>query len=301
MKKINRSFNTCNLSFMAFLFVTLAVFNLSASANSVKNLISNNTNSVDGVVLELKVIKGHLKGLQGKRGKRGLQGESGEDGFPGKDGDSFFTQIGTNIFLQGRSDLSIDMGNLSVGGDIKVGNSGEGCTNANEGGTRYNKNNKVMEFCNGNIWQNIANSGKKPMGSILQVVTAVSSDKIKLSLSNYSDIISAKITPKSSTSKILIFYSATGFYQIKPGKNYHYHQILRNNIIFFLIILFRWWSTHDNTTEVPQNWGFNYPDLPTITGELIYKIQAYSTDYGIQINPYEKINSTTLILMEVAQ
>ena len=44
---------------------------------------------------------------------------------------------------------------LDVSGDIKIGNSGDGCTATNEGAIRYNSDIKLMEFCNENNWLSI--------------------------------------------------------------------------------------------------------------------------------------------------
>jgi formylglycine-generating enzyme required for sulfatase activity len=53
------------------------------------------------------------------------------------------------------ANLAFDGANLSVGGDIKLGNNAATCNAGNEGRQRYNSTYKNMQFCDGTYWREV--------------------------------------------------------------------------------------------------------------------------------------------------
>ncbi len=55
---------------------------------------------------------------------------------------------------------------LEVAGEVRVGNTGSGCTAANEGAIRYSSTNKNLEFCNGTAWIGMESKPAVPSGAV---------------------------------------------------------------------------------------------------------------------------------------
>jgi hypothetical protein len=51
---------------------------------------------------------------------------------------------------------STPQASLDVTGEVKIGNTGLGCSAATEGAIRYNPSNKIMNFCDGTAWWGMA-------------------------------------------------------------------------------------------------------------------------------------------------
>ena len=139
-------------------------------------------------------------------------------------------------------------------------------------------------------------SASMPTGSVLQVVNVDNSSVVTVSTGgSYADIISAAITPSSTSSKILInFYTSYYKQGNSSSSSNSSYKILRGSTE----IEGTYWHYADATTVT--NWwhpaSLMKLDSPNTTSATTYKIQignSGGTQLGCQL-------PTKLILMEVA-
>jgi len=129
-------------------------------------------------------------------------------------------------------------------------------------------------------------------GQVLQVVNAKTTTYTSTTSTSYTTIISATITPKFTTSKILILISASSV----SGKP---NLIFTNNSGTNLGFIFNW-SFSDLS---PSGGSTSYLDSPASTSALTYSLKLASSNGSTagRINDYATDTSTTTItLMEIA-
>jgi hypothetical protein len=145
-------------------------------------------------------------------------------------------------------------------------------------------------------------------GSVLQVVQATYSTQTTIASTSYTDIgLSVSITPKFSTSKILILASALADIQRSIAGNIGGGiSIVRNSTAI--------WTPNPNGSSQPYTWyiplgaeftqmmNLNYLDSPATTSATTYKIQGavYSTNNSGNVSFQAGNSVSNIIVMEIA-
>jgi hypothetical protein len=145
-------------------------------------------------------------------------------------------------------------------------------------------------------------TGMLGTGAVLQVINASSTTFTVLTTSTFTDVggLTATITPKFATSKILVMVNANGCAK-DTGNTSLGLQLLRNSTVINNFV-----STAGFTNSTATNrFGScttNYLDSPATTSAITYKVQAASTQN--LANVYVNIDSTnspsTITLVEIA-
>jgi len=149
----------------------------------------------------------------------------------------------------------------------------------------------------------VIDSGALPIGSVLQVVNATYGTQTSTTSSTFSDTgLTATITPKFATSKILVIVSQNGCYKA-AGNTYLQLRLLRNSTT---IINLESLGNYSNTTVAMgvNASSTNYLDSPATTSATIYKTQFCSGDnstilYTQVTNGFTPVS--TITLLEIAQ
>jgi len=145
-------------------------------------------------------------------------------------------------------------------------------------------------------------------GSVLQVVQATYSTQTLITSTSYTDIgLSATITPKFSTSKILILGSVLAdISRSVAGGVGGGISIVRNSTAV--------WTPNPNGSNQPYTWyistgveftqmmNLNYLDSPATTSATTYKIQGalYTTANSSQVSFQSGNSGSNIILLEIA-
>jgi hypothetical protein len=143
-------------------------------------------------------------------------------------------------------------------------------------------------------------SSALPAGTILQVVSATNGTAATSTTSTYVDTgLSATITPKSATSKILVLVSVPDGKTTGTSGAGISLKIVRNSTDIFQFDQFGWWTNSDlylNGTS-----SCNYLDSPATTSSTTYKIQfaASTTPATVRINRDSLTSSMTLLEVAV--
>ena len=143
-------------------------------------------------------------------------------------------------------------------------------------------------------------SAALPVGSVLQVVQGTTSTQVSSSSSTYADTgATATITPKFSTSKILVLLTMNGIgketsntsVDLKLQKNSSDLSIFTVNTVGY---------TGNTSITFPGCSAYNYLDSPATTSATTYKVQFAS--HGNNAVVYIQLNSSisTITLMEIA-
>jgi hypothetical protein len=137
-------------------------------------------------------------------------------------------------------------------------------------------------------------------GGVLQVVNATYSSQISSSSSTYADTnLTATITPKFTTSKILVCVQHNGCGKLSSTSAYIGCQVLRNSTSIALLA----YSVGNNNSTSPNyigGMGLDYLDSPATTSAVTYKTQFKSSANSASV--YMQIDSevSTITLMEIA-
>ena len=159
-------------------------------------------------------------------------------------------------------------------------------------------------------------------GGIIQVVSTYNTDHIRTTTStSYVDIMEATITPKISTSKILVLVSLS---VSKDNDHAFLGRVLRNGTPFAggdsaatnSTNQSNWedniWFAIRSFTYSPNTYSHHYLDSPSSTSALTYKVQGKTTDSGaghefaINVahtevdNPYGSPTFSNITLMEIS-
>ena len=143
-------------------------------------------------------------------------------------------------------------------------------------------------------------SAALPVGSVLQVVNATYATQASSSSSAYADTgATATITPKFSTSKILISLTMNGIgketsdtsVNLKLQKNSSDLSIYTVNTVGY---------TGNSSVTFPGSSAYNYLDSPATTSATTYKVQFASNSNNAVV--YVQLNGSisTITLMEIA-
>lgn len=140
-----------------------------------------------------------------------------------------------------------------------------------------------------------------PAGATLQVVQSVHTTYVNSTSSSFADTgLTATITPKFSSSKIMVMVNAHGLSQnggsAKPELALHG----RGSILAYALR-----PAYSNATFVTGSCSINYLDSPNSTSACLYKLQMRTRGGGdsMRYNDYHtgsERSSSTITLMEVA-
>lgn len=148
----------------------------------------------------------------------------------------------------------------------------------------YETDTDILAIWNGSAWRYIA-ATTPTSGSILQVQSATKTDTFTFSASStWTDItgLSVLITPKSTTSKVLIQAMLTGVFY-RPTQNAVYTRIMRDSTAIGIgdAASNRPRATASQTTptsiasDPPSSLFISYLDSPASTSAITYKIQMW--------------------------
>jgi hypothetical protein len=138
-------------------------------------------------------------------------------------------------------------------------------------------------------------------GSIVQVVTGSTSTNVTNSTSTFVDTgITATITPKFSTSRILVLISILGLFKSSGNSNNRIGiQLQRNGSVLDQSLANLWTQT---AVDARQSSVYNYTDTPASTSALTYKLQFCNEQNVAEARFQRDSNSGTssIMLLEVA-
>ena len=148
---------------------------------------------------------------------------------------------------------------------------------------------------------------KFPAGCVVQVIQTTGTTQTELtSTGTWTDVVpTATITPKFSTSKILVSHSAGGMGQsTSAGQSFGFRLLRASTTIASRSR--QGYQSHLNYYE-PVLWQMEFLDSPSTTSAVTYKFQIYLEKAGnlrhssqdSDISPITSIAMTTL--MEIAQ
>ena len=152
-------------------------------------------------------------------------------------------------------------------------------------------------------------------GGIIQVVQSTKTDTTTSDASSFADLtgLSATITPKFSTSKILFQYAIP----FSHRNNYVHFRLVRDSTPIFIAdassnrsqTTYGTWSNTADGDYITKLFSGLFLDSPATTSAVTYKIQAFVTNSGtVYINrskgdddqTYEPRHASNIILMEVS-
>jgi PIN domain nuclease of toxin-antitoxin system len=155
----------------------------------------------------------------------------------------------------------------------------------------------IIDGTNGLTFNNATTQASA--GSVLQVVNSSYATEIQNNTSTYADTgLTATITPKFSTSKILVLVSQTGLAKLSSDTQIRIKLLKNSTDLMFL-------SIEDGANNSSANLWFGgtsacYLDSPSTTSSTTYKTQFMSTSNsaGVRVNVGNA--RATITLMEIA-
>jgi len=152
---------------------------------------------------------------------------------------------------------------------------------------------------NNNSLTNITSLPTGVGGKVLQVVQSITNTNISTTSTTYQDVLTANITPSSTSSKILILTNVPCRKEDSAaGNNAVGLRILRDATVLNTFGQYIAWN--DNNTVFEQETGsFDYFDSPNSTSQITYKTQFRSMTGG-QVAVCHDTSGASLTLMEIA-
>jgi hypothetical protein len=142
-----------------------------------------------------------------------------------------------------------------------------------------------------------------PTGSVLQVVNATYSTETSSSSSTYADTgLTATITPKFSTSKILVIVNQNGLEKATNETNVQV-RLLRGSTVLMYVDSSAGFTNTSGSWNAVGGVGTNYLDSPATTSPVTYKTQfASRANNGIVYvqYSYNTASTSSITLMEIA-
>jgi hypothetical protein len=145
----------------------------------------------------------------------------------------------------------------------------------------------------------IITTGSPQSGSVLQVVNATYSTEVTSSSSTYADTnLTASITPKFSTSKVLVIVNQNGVSK-EVGNTGVNLKLLRNStdIISFGVVI---GYTNGTVANLIGTTSCSFLDSPATTSSVTYKTQFASNNNIANAKVQQFSATSTIILMEIA-
>jgi hypothetical protein len=164
----------------------------------------------------------------------------------------------------------------------------------------------MMAIWNGTAWRYIA-STTATNGTVLQVVSATKTDTFSMTGATFTDVtgLSVSITPKSTSSKILInFHISSG----NAGANHNGFNLVRNSTDLAQPTAAQYSSTastsHVGGDQDFKMVSFSHLDSPSTVSSVTYKIQARTSGATLYVNRRGDTgivsSSSSITLMEIA-
>lgn len=138
-------------------------------------------------------------------------------------------------------------------------------------------------------------------GQVLQVVNATNNTQVASSSTTYSDTgLTATITPKFATSKILVLASQMGVAKDSTASANSVNLRLVRNGSSIVVYSIQVGYTNSSTWNIIGGQSYTYLDSPSTTLSLTYKVQMNSNAGGAFV--YTNINNdvSSITLMEIA-
>ena len=159
----------------------------------------------------------------------------------------------------------------------------------------------IIDGTNGITFNNATTQASA--GSVLQVVNAIYSTQVGTTSNSFIDTgLTATITPKFSTSKILVIVDQTGIGKGGGSGNYIQLKLVKNSTT---LAYFESLGTFTNAAGLNYigSCSMNYLDSPATTSATTYKTQFTNGDnvnpvYVQTLNGFQA--SSTITLMEIA-
>ena len=157
----------------------------------------------------------------------------------------------------------------------------------------------IIDGTNGLTFNNATTQASA--GSVLQVVNATYSTQVSNSTSTYADTgLTATITPKFSTSKILVIVDQTGCANAYTNGSLLALQLTRNGTQIALFSAYGGFNTGGSLTMEFGTCSVNYLDSPATTSATTYKTQLKSTNNTGAMSVQYQNSTSTITLMEIA-
>ena len=149
--------------------------------------------------------------------------------------------------------------------------------------------------------QTAAGTVKLPAGCVLQTVSADGPNSlVSFTGTTFTDInLSATITPKFSTSKILVkfnFVNATN--TGSSGSYQNIARILRGSTTIYEVARSPWVNPASGAGQLMH---MEYMDSPSTTSATTYKVQLKNASGGGNVSAHMGNSNAQVILMEIAQ
>ena len=142
-------------------------------------------------------------------------------------------------------------------------------------------------------------TARLPTGSVLQVVQGTTSTVVTNSTTTYVDTgLTATITPRSTSSKILVFITMSGLEKSTgaAGNSFGF-KLFRDAT---LVSEYAQYINYTNSaTQLYSSHAFNYLDSPSSTSALAYKVQFKNMVASGTVYVQSNSNVSTITLMEI--
>jgi len=164
-----------------------------------------------------------------------------------------------------------------------------------EGQMVYEKDTDMIAIWNGTAWRYIA-AATATSGSVLQVVSASTTTSTLINTGSYVDVtnLNATITPKSTSSKILISCTVQAY--VNGASTGATFKLVRASTDIFTPIKNLGFASGYNKFCG----SFTYMDSPSTISSTTYKIQAFRSAGAGDITVNNDAESSTISLMEIA-
>ena len=151
-----------------------------------------------------------------------------------------------------------------------------------------------------------------PAGYIVQTQSSVITATTAHTTTTYTDSISATITPKFSTSKIMVWATTSGFGEATSTTYIWFASRLVRVVGGTTTAIF---NDHTATNSLMHGWGsrsssgnvesstyetLQFLDSPNTTSEITYKVQTAGRS-GVAISINARSTSSAITMMEIAQ
>ena len=144
-----------------------------------------------------------------------------------------------------------------------------------------------------------ADLGINTTGSVLQVVNGTITGNVGITTSSRVDVLSLSITPKFSSSKILVAVNLSDVGQNNVSSSYGRFTLLRNTTDL-IRIGGQIGYTGNTASNSVASCSTSYLDSPSTTSSVTYKIQGQSVTNSGTIEVGASSSISTITLMEIA-
>jgi hypothetical protein len=169
-----------------------------------------------------------------------------------------------------------------------------------EGQLVYETDTDMMAIWNGTAWRYVA-ATTPTNGTVLQVVASTYSTSVNNDTTTFADTgLTATITPKSTSSKILVLVSQNGVYKRNgDASNGVLIRLMRNSTSISNLSNAAGFTNTDVRNDVGSVSGFIL-DSPATTSSVVYKTQFSNAVNAVGTIVQEAGETSSITLMEIA-